>query len=157
MCSFISRTNEIIQWEIWLRTMPGSVERWLQSFMCTQYAHVIESYGYKTLQAVSIEVRGFSIWPPQCLCCFTFWVVFRSPIYAKFFGLLGMPPAAAPFTGYGGTKKSQWNDNRKCPHFETDNVWWDSRVRLHDVLLCKLAISFTLQLNYVKHFRVRLL
>ncbi|XP_025084734.1 uncharacterized protein LOC112558471 isoform X4 [Pomacea canaliculata] len=32
--------------------MPGSVERWLQSFMCTQYAHVIESYGYKTLQAV---------------------------------------------------------------------------------------------------------
>ncbi|KAK7484693.1 hypothetical protein BaRGS_00024101, partial [Batillaria attramentaria] len=32
--------------------MPSPVERWLQTFMCTQYAHIFDAYGYRSLQAV---------------------------------------------------------------------------------------------------------
>lgn len=33
--------------------MPGQVERWLETFMCKQYAETFEAYGFKTLQSVS--------------------------------------------------------------------------------------------------------
>lgn len=33
--------------------MPGPVERWLETFMCKQYADTFEAYGFKTLQSVS--------------------------------------------------------------------------------------------------------
>ncbi|XP_069124421.1 uncharacterized protein CG5098-like isoform X2 [Argopecten irradians] len=32
--------------------MPGPVERWLETFMCKQYADTFEAYGFKTLQSV---------------------------------------------------------------------------------------------------------
>ncbi|KAJ8318258.1 hypothetical protein KUTeg_003349 [Tegillarca granosa] len=32
--------------------MPGPVERWLETFMCKQYADTFEVYGFKTLQSV---------------------------------------------------------------------------------------------------------
>lgn len=33
--------------------MARPVERWLGTFMCTQYTDTFEAYGYKTLQSVS--------------------------------------------------------------------------------------------------------
>lgn len=44
--------------------MSGSVEGWLQTFLCSQYTRTFEAHGYKTLHSVSIVVRGFSIWLP---------------------------------------------------------------------------------------------
>ena len=35
--------------------MPGPVERWLETFMCQQYADTFEGYGFKTLQSVSYK------------------------------------------------------------------------------------------------------
>ncbi|XP_062593343.1 uncharacterized protein LOC134254827 [Saccostrea cucullata] len=32
--------------------MPGQVERWLETFMCKQYAETFEAYGFKTLQSL---------------------------------------------------------------------------------------------------------
>lgn len=32
--------------------MPGPVERWLETFMCKQYADTFEAYGFQTLQSV---------------------------------------------------------------------------------------------------------
>jgi len=37
--------------------MARPVERWLGTFMCTQYTDTFEAYGYKTLQSVS-TLRG---------------------------------------------------------------------------------------------------
>lgn len=38
--------------------MPGQVERWLETFMCKQYAETFEAYGFKTLQSVSRFIRN---------------------------------------------------------------------------------------------------
>ena len=40
--------------------MPGPVERWLETFMCKQYAETFEAYGFKTLQSVSKSHVGNS-------------------------------------------------------------------------------------------------
>ena len=39
--------------------MPGPVERWLETFMCKQYADTFEAFGYQTLQSVSNRITAF--------------------------------------------------------------------------------------------------
>uniref|UniRef100_T1J1V0 SAM domain-containing protein n=1 Tax=Strigamia maritima TaxID=126957 RepID=T1J1V0_STRMM len=50
--------------------MPGPVERWLETFMCKQYAYVFEEYGFKTLQQVcqlqSSTLHSMGIPPDHC-------------------------------------------------------------------------------------------
>ena len=42
--------------------MANPVERWLETFMCKQYADTFEAYGYKTLQSVgSLGYQSTSI------------------------------------------------------------------------------------------------
>lgn len=47
--------------------MPGQVERWLETFMCKQYAETFEAYGFKTLQSVSCSCVYISKWRPYML------------------------------------------------------------------------------------------
>lgn len=42
--------------------MPGQVERWLETFMCKQYAETFEAYGFKTLQSLcQIQLQQLQI------------------------------------------------------------------------------------------------
>jgi len=36
--------------------MPGPVERWLETFMCSHFAEIFEKFGYRTLESVATSI-----------------------------------------------------------------------------------------------------
>jgi len=78
--------------------MPGPVERWLETFMCQQYADTFEGYGFKTLQSVSYKTtkhlqNGFL----NHQCSF----VKKCDINVVSFFFLGVPASATTIAGNG--------------------------------------------------------
>lgn len=115
--------------------MPGPVARWLETFMCKQYADTFEAYGFKTLQSVSCQMlrlqNGFLHDFPFRICwhhanssgAFSprFWV---KKLQNFILGFSGMSVAASTTAGYGCCPGALWKNTWKCACVETNTFGW---------------------------------
>ena len=84
--------------------MSRPVERWLETFMCKQYADTFEAYGYKTLQSVSGGVCDCDMtsFPGELMCVDES----RVSVVMNLCLSAGVPVRSTPVEGYGSTARA---------------------------------------------------